>query len=74
MTNTLKESIQNNLEVKSCNMGSCVVALNLQGYIVNARKKFKLKMNLVLQEQMKYIDSFTEETINRVINLFNSIS
>lgn len=74
MTNTLKESIQNNLEVKSCNIGLCIVALNLQGYIVNARKKFKLKMNLVLQEQMKYIDSFSEETINRVINLFNRIS
>lgn len=74
MTNTLKESMQSNLEVKSCDAGICITALNSQGYIINATKLFKLKMNLILQEHLKYINSFDKDTTNRIINLFNSIS
>ena len=74
MTATFKESIQHNLEVKCYNMGNCIVALNAQGYLVNAAKRLKLKLNLILQEQLKYINSFNSDTQTRIINLFNSIS
>ena len=74
MKPNIVENIQSNLEVKCMNMGNCIVALNAQGYVVNAEKRFKLKLNLILQEQLKYINSFTPSVQNRVINLFNSIS
>lgn len=74
MKPNIVENIQSNLEVKCMNMGNCIVALNAQGYLVNAAKRFKLKLNLILQEQFKYINSFTPSVQNRVINLFNSIS
>ena len=51
MNTNLTDSIQHNLEVKCYNIGNCIVALNAQGYLVNAAKTLKLKLNLILQEQ-----------------------
>lgn len=74
MDSNLTKAIQDNLEAKCYNIGNCVVALSAQGYVVNAAKLFKLKVNLILQEQLKYIDSFTLDVQRRILNLFNSIS
>lgn len=74
MTQALKNTLQENLEVKCSNMGNCIVALNAQGYLVNATKWWKVRMNLILQQQIKYINSFSSDVENRVINLFNRCS
>ena len=74
MDSNLINAIQDDLESKCYNIGKCVVALSAKGYVVNAAKRFKLKVNIILQEQLKYIDSFTIDVQRRILNLFNSIS
>jgi len=74
MDSNLINAIQDDLEPKCYNMGRCVVALSAQGYVVNAAKRLKLKINIILQEQLKYIDSFTLDVQNKVVNIFNAIS
>lgn len=74
MTTTLIETLQSNLEAKCMNMGNCIQALSAQGYLVNAAKRMKLNLILILLEQIKYIDTFDESIQNRVVNLFNRIS
>lgn len=74
MDSILVKAMQDDLEARCYNMGRCVVALSAQGYVVNAVKRLKLKVNLILQEQLKYIDSFSIDVQRRVFNLFNSVS
>ena len=74
MDSNLIKAIQDDLEPKCYNMGRCVVALSAQGYIVNTAKRVKLRINIVLQEQMKYVNSFTLNVQNKIINIFNAIS
>lgn len=73
MTSVVKKAIQDSLELKCYNLGRCIVALAVQGYLVNNSKWFRLKMNLILQEQLKYIDSFTDSVQNRITNVFNNL-
>lgn len=74
MNNNLKNTILDSLEKKCSNIGNCIIALTSQGYLVNGIKWTKLKLNLLLQEQLKYINSFNDDTQHRIINLFNNLN
>lgn len=73
MTNDLKTTIQGDLEERIVTMADTIVAISLQGYVVNSSKFCKLNHSIIINLFLKDYISFDENRKKEIIKLYNSL-
>lgn len=73
MSNDAKTTIQRNLEADIVAMANVIVAVSLQGYIVNSSKFCNLDKTIYIRNLLKDYNSFDKDRQKQIDVLYNSL-